>query len=200
MTEDEKRQYQNAWSRKRYRSRKEHGLCVDCGKEKAIDGNRLCASCRSKRNEYVRDSRIFYQSIGICPVCRKHSISGDEKVCLECAARRRTYPYNHSQKVKTRQKNHYAESKAKHICPSCGKPAAPGKVRCQMCLEKNREAAMARRGPQTLAAKWKEDNLCIRCGKPVRPGTSFCEEHYRKSLIACAMGREEQKNRRIYYR
>lgn len=40
--------------RRRYNKLKQNGICVRCGKEKAIEGAVLCEKCRDFTNDYRR--------------------------------------------------------------------------------------------------------------------------------------------------
>lgn len=75
----------------------------------------------------------------------------------------------------------YEWYKAHHICPSCGRrSAAPGRVRCEICL-----AVGANRGPhprdpgkyKELRERRKAEGKCIWCGKPLAADSKcFCKE------------------------
>ena len=83
---------------------------------------------------------------------------------------------------------YYNWYKSRGICVQCRRyDAAPGRVRCDVCLEYNAEAAMKRRSKmqsvsqaerhRKLREKRKEQGLCIWCGKPKSSYSSvFCVE------------------------
>lgn len=90
-------------------------------------------------------------------------------------------------------KEDYQNYKDNHVCPQCGmRKAAPGKVRCEICLAQNAKSAQRKRDSRTESEKealnmrrrtyfnnLKENRringLCIWCGKPVSKSSKcFC--------------------------
>ena len=77
--------YHNEWSKSTYQKRKEHGICVRCGKRKATEGMTTCALCRSKNNETRRirngtSNRSERTENGICYFC-DNPVKEGYKVC-----------------------------------------------------------------------------------------------------------------------
>lgn len=79
-------------SKKIYEERKENGICVKCGKRKAIKGLTFCIECRAK-SKRVKDkrwnndiNRSERPSYGMCYVCGK-KITSNEKLCDICLER-----------------------------------------------------------------------------------------------------------------
>ena len=79
-------------AKKRYAELKEKGLCVKCGKYKAVQGMTLCLSCRVKKNmtkdkrwnnDIPRNERNSY---GLCYVCAT-PLNKHEKLCDTCYER-----------------------------------------------------------------------------------------------------------------
>lgn len=142
-----------------YHERKSKGICVECGKNKAI-GKVLCEKCSEKRSQYVRGMAAFYRSLGICPNCHKERIYGDEYFCFECREKKRKqYEKDYArmkknpspkrkEKQKVYRKNHYEKCKQNGICPRCGRKTAYGYVRCPICREKNRIYKMLKRSEE----------------------------------------------------
>lgn len=57
---------------------------------------------------------------------------------------------------------YYAERKADGLCTQCGKPAIPGRSRCESCAENARAKARARMRRQRPA--WRKLGICTVCG------------------------------------
>ena len=188
------------YHRERRHYRITHGLCEDCGKAPPENGRTRCRACLDRRNKDRRDDRKFYKSIGICHVCKINPILGDESICPECSAKKKTYAENYvfsDETLKNRHmygKQYYQDCKARGICPTCGKrKAAPGRVRCEICLDKNaRKASLTR---NATSRDWREEHgLCGQCGKrPVAYGTKLCAECYAKSIENLKKARESPK-------
>ena len=71
--------------KERYRQRKEHGLCIKCGKP-AMTNKTLCKECAEKNKNKYREDREFFKTLGLCPKCGKNKLFGSEKTCPECLA------------------------------------------------------------------------------------------------------------------
>ena len=81
-------------AKKRYAERKASGICVKCGKHKALENKTLCLNCYLKKrkikdprwnNEVERSERPQY---GLCYVCAK-PLTGHHSLCDECLTRSR---------------------------------------------------------------------------------------------------------------
>lgn len=148
MTEEKsesRKKRQMELRKERYRMRKTSGICTMCGKNPAKADAFICEECSAKR----RDDREYFKEMGICPICRKNETYGDYSMCIECRCRQLEWNEKHRTVNRTGAREyqlmHYANCKKMGICPSCGRRAAPGKVRCRICLEKNREKAFLKR-------------------------------------------------------
>ena len=136
-------------SAKHYRQRKDSGVCVRCGKERAPGNKTHCPECLEKVREYDRKTRLFYKSIGICPMCRKDKLFGEEKSCPECRAKRKKYStFTEESKINNRRKQRelYKECIENGICTRCRKrKAVYNRKKCEICLEKDRVYQALRR-------------------------------------------------------
>ena len=135
--------------KEKYHFRKEQGLCVRCGKNKAEEGRVLCNNCKAKQSEYYNETRQFFKDLGLCTRCHKNRIFENETLCPECRARRMDYNEKfireNPEKVRATHGLVYRKRrerlKKQGLCTACGKrPAVEGKCRCQICLEKKRNA------------------------------------------------------------
>lgn len=80
----ELREKENARQKREYAERKEKGICIRCGKNKASDGRFTCLTCREKNN---KRKRLTYEKILVdrpnrCRYCNNDSAPG-YKVCEE---------------------------------------------------------------------------------------------------------------------
>lgn len=101
----------NERERERYDYLKSRGICVKCGREKALEKRILCLECREKHKEtnkarYERvknteeykvankvSSKAYYdkrKEMGLCPKCGKRKSKDSEyKLCYRCRSRAR---------------------------------------------------------------------------------------------------------------
>lgn len=96
----------------RYMYYKAHGICPECGQNKAVSGHVYCVSCAEAQ--------------AVCNMVRRARMTPEERA-LE------------HQKTRPRRLMLYQERKEAGLCVSCGKPSRPGKTRCMMCAEKMNE-------------------------------------------------------------
>ncbi len=165
--------------------RKALGLCPTCGKP--LDGNTYyCQECSSRRNQYRRDSRAFFESIGICPVCGKEKLFGNEKQCISCRekAYERRKPLTEEQKqrygrrFKTQQKELRQKRIEEGLCPRCGKrKIANGKKKCRICLDYDAEIHRKRYAKKPNVKNYRKENqLCYFCGNKIdRASGQICQ-------------------------
>lgn len=175
---------------KRYKQRRENGLCVNCGKPLDREGA-MCVECCALRAKQNRDRRKWYADAGICPRCGKYSLFGDEKTCPECRAKnteaRRKWVENCDkeklyERNKISYKKRYETLKANGICPMCGKrKPEKGFVTCGICLAKSRERRREKRGTFGRDKSY-ERGICYFCDNPVKPGYKVCEKHYEMNI------------------
>lgn len=128
---------------------KAHGICVNCGKERACHGLILCADCWEKNNIRSRkyyeknkekhkaqmreNGRKLYKERrekGLCTKCGKKAITG-KSLCLNCYAKKR-------RRKDKRWKNDIPRSErpAYGMCYICAKPLNKFEKICDECHEK----------------------------------------------------------------
>lgn len=100
--------------KKRYDKAKEIGLCCDCMKRKAVEGQVYCDVCRAKRKELGRiyrksknnnaldrSERVNY---GLCYTCGC-SLDRDGRICQKCADKMsKNLPTNHIKRYRKMKK------------------------------------------------------------------------------------------------
>ena len=88
------------YGKETYKWRKEHGICVDCGRNDAMDGKVRCAKCRAKvrrlylqhREEYISRAKTRIQrhlDEGLCISCGNKVDGNSRRHCLSCLEKRR---------------------------------------------------------------------------------------------------------------
>lgn len=169
-------------SKKTYEARKLQGICVRCGKVKAVHGKVMCAECAEKSRIDTREKREFMRNIGICPRCGKNKLFGNEKECPECAA----MMYESNRKSRERRnvyatdyyKKDIARLKIEGICRGCRKrKVAAGHTYCPICLAKKREQGRTYRRKKDNAIDRSERpnyGLCYTCGEPLDRDGRIC--------------------------
>lgn len=70
-------------TKEKYLKRKAEGICVACGREKAMPGHTLGEACSAKRKKTYKSLK----EQGICPVCRKNKTAKGFALCDECRAK-----------------------------------------------------------------------------------------------------------------
>lgn len=80
-------------NKKRVEKLKEQGMCVTCGKRKAVPGKTLCEICLMKKRDDYR-KRNGYQiprherkSYGLCYICGKELEDKNRNICKDCTER-----------------------------------------------------------------------------------------------------------------
>lgn len=70
------------WARKTYVERKSKGICVRCGKRRAINGETRCSICKGKdeTTRNIRDSHLSRFERGLCRWC-DNPVEKGFKVC-----------------------------------------------------------------------------------------------------------------------
>lgn len=117
--------------KEKYYARKQGGMCVQCGKTKAVSGKTKCESCTKKVNELNKEAYYFFKSISICPRCKKNKISNNGTLCEECKEKSRKYNMNRQEYFQSR----YNKFKENNLCPMCSNKAELGHVYCSNCLK-----------------------------------------------------------------
>ena len=161
-----------------YRSRKEKGLCVKCGKVPPRENKVMCAECAEKERKYENETRAFCRSVGICPVCQKNKLFGDERNCPECRAK--NYARNLKQPKTIRRINTtYYKRKKLGLCVKCGdKPPEYNKTMCKRCLIKEQNRAKDYRAKQAEIPRNERIayGLCYICGEKLDRYGSLCKK------------------------
>lgn len=146
----------------RYTLYAQHGICVDCGREKAAPNRKRCWECLCKNNE--------------SKATKRQTMTEEQKRLQK------------EQDCK-RHKERYARLKAAGICPRCGKrPAASGKTLCPFCAAINRRAAeKVRRAKGQLPEDMLGDGYhCATCGADVYK-RKLCDRCHANAMRAIAI-------------
>lgn len=146
---------------------KAHGICCQCGREKATKGRSYCLNCLDK----ISISGYKYRA------------TWSEEKKAEYLGRAAKY-----------HKRLYNERKATGICVDCGKKKAEeNRVRCGICLDKQRrrQEKIRRQNDNIIPrALYGVDGNCACCGGPVRgENEKCCERCYEKITKAGVKGR-----------
>lgn len=160
--------------RETYFWRKEHHICLRCGRKDAEPHKRMCAECAAKVAAYSlkqyhamdaaakkrrqeQKKRLVASRImrGLCRECGRKAVKGRTR-CLDCIVKdnRRARKRAEARRVKT----DFSEG----LCSYCNEPIVPGKKLCakhlaiaQRCIE------IARRARSMDKHTWREDNKWI---------------------------------------
>ena len=132
MRKPQKPQIKRSYDRDNYEWRKEHNLCVRCGKEEPEKGKLFCWRCIMAKRD---DRGIEYErriESGLCASCGK-PLDRTGAICEACRMRRQKNNALRRERIK-----------AAGLCPMCGKrPMFEGKS-CAICREKKREREQIR--------------------------------------------------------
>lgn len=167
----------NIYFRNRYLNLKEKGICVKCGKNKAVENKVRCLEC----SEYIKQEYAWYKSKGICPRCKSENVKKGYAVCWKCRLdlndlKAASYSRHHyeptelqKQKQNEQQKRLRIFRKENGLCVYCGKPKNNETyVSCKMCRVKQNEkrnlkAHLQGVVPQELRGR----EFCYHCCKPL---------------------------------
>lgn len=167
-----------------YDRRKGRSLCVECGKNAAMDNRVRCEPCLlkhrkrdNKRNakmrkpqvkrSYDRDTYEWRKAHNLCARCGNETPVKGKVFCWRCIMAKRD-----SRAVE------YVARIDRGLCSSCGKPLDREGAICEACRVRRKENNALRR------ARIKEAGLCPVCGKrPMFEGKS------------CAICREKKRER-----
>ena len=134
----------------------------------------------------------------------------DEKTCPECLARHNVYRSEHplsderraekNEKDRDYSKVLYKERKKAGVCTRCGKRnAASGRVKCQICLDKDSYAHRKIYFERPNIKEYRSVNhLCYYCGQPIdRLSGKICQSCYEKCK---ENGQKSVANKEHYWR
>ena len=146
------KEYNRQYARETRQFRREHGICTNCGREKAFHGKRLCPAClekeaertrgRKKSDEHkVREKERYYEhkQNGICVRCNRQATKGSI-YCLEHRIKARNASLRWA---KGNRNKGYADS---GLCVRCGERPEEGRNLCADCPEKQRKRIEYARG------------------------------------------------------
>lgn len=170
--------------------RRQQLLCIACGKTLNRDGT-LCIECNNAHNNYVRESRAWYQEHKICPRCNKEKLYNDEKVCLICSANaylttmrcRKNVGKEHYNKIHSEwSRKEYDKRINQGVCTRCGKRKADKDYKtCALCRDKNRK--YRRKNNKTINRNERYlQGLCYFCNNPIEPGYKVCSKHHNQNI------------------
>lgn len=159
------------------------GLCVNCGKDKPLEGRNVCAQCAQRRHDQTLARKTRLEKKNLCITCGRNERFGKLTRCADCIYREQTqYHRNRDEpEIKARAnastKRRHDRLKAAGLCVCCGKsPAIAGHSLCVSCNEKNNQRS--RQYKSRYRRKF-PPGTCCRCGKPpCKESQFFCEEHY----------------------
>lgn len=150
--------YKNPTLQKRF----DQGLCLNCGKNKPMEGLATCEVCRSKDNSGNRERYRSLKSQGLCTQCGKKP-AHNHTMCDECKIK---YTSETTNKKRIRS----------GLCLSCGGENNSGFLRCDACRAKLREEAK-----EKYKIK-KEHKVCRFCGLPSDGKGTTCKNCREKIL------------------
>ncbi len=171
--------------KQRYHDRKDAGICVLCGINKAEEGKTRCSECLQKE----KDKYNRRKELGICTKCGKETALIKSTLCYRCdelrAVReeRRVQCRTDEQKAE-RSKQSIAYKKARENkrtsegkCTECGKKLKD--KRFKTCLE-CRLRARRYNNQKYNAHHYAEIGLCMWCGKQPLEGRKMCADCLKK--------------------
>ena len=168
-----------AAERRRYRrqtaERKTRGVCIRCGRNRAVQDRSVCEACLTKRREAERKRYAAGKAAG--------KLYGGKPV----AAKRKS--------ARIASRNRRRVRLDANLCARCGRrPPVEGGATCGPC----REARQA--GERELYAARRAAGLCTRCGGPTTDRTATCAPC---AALEAERGRPERRNaaaRRRYWK
>lgn len=172
----------------------EQGLCTVCGKEKAVEGHRMCQSCLERRRRQTHEYTKRARTIGKCVRCRTNWALPHMRICLPCKMRSQEWQEQHAAEYTYEARKDYLKQKrerykAEGKCIMCGRRTDGEHTRCDMCRERQRISDKKRR------ERCKVEGRCIICGKPtdgVHTRCPECLEHHREVSIRYKHRKKEQ--------
>lgn len=101
-TEEQIREYNREYQRRRRAELKALGLCAHCGRNPIEEGRRkLCAACRARENENARARREYLRGRGLCLDCGREKARPGHYWCEACQKRatERNYKKTHPEEI-----------------------------------------------------------------------------------------------------
>jgi hypothetical protein len=86
-TEEQIREYNREYLRRRRTELKAQGLCVYCGLRPAVEGRVLCASCRDRARANTVARRTYLLGRGLCLDCGREKAVPGKRRCAACQQR-----------------------------------------------------------------------------------------------------------------
>ena len=146
----------------------------------------------------MTELKKWYIDNGICCYCGQEKAAKGRQLCLNCAdimsIRSMAYYEANKEELKAKMRDRahqrYRERKERGECIACGKPAKPGKTRCERCLAKDarRHIETARKQGALPRSMFGDGEHCSMCGKPV-DNSKLCPSCYEITLKNIAHAR-----------
>lgn len=135
----------------------DQGLCTRCGKNKAVEGHRMCPTCRDKSRKEVRESIKRARIVGKCVKCRTNWALPHMRICLPCKMWAAQWQEDHAERYTYQARKDYFKQKRERYksegrCIMCGRPTDGEHTRCDMCRERQSAADKRRRERKKLNA------------------------------------------------
>lgn len=211
----EEKEKRNALRRELYYTRKEQGICVDCGKNKTTNGKVRCDECaeririrrnRTHEHQYLKETYEWRKAHNMCVACGKERPLKNHTMCPECiykdTMRHIGIKFTDEQKQK---KNERAREKRKELiadgrCYMCGKKLVGTQYKsCPTCRDYKKKKEKERRERKGIFG-YNSYGRCYICGKPVVDEKKVCAEHLKRlqeSAKHASDCRERDENGRL---
>ena len=162
-----------------YLSRKEKGICVQCGQKPVVDTKIRCIECtnrgkessnrpehKSRAKESKNKLYLSRRELGLCERCGENPLH-TKHLCIEC-----------SKKYTKVTKQRRQKKKEDGICTVCGKNPLHTETLCVECNDRARKASIRSEEKKVAAG------LCGSCGEHPLHSNRLCVDCYDKSLAA----------------
>ena len=133
------RRANRAGDRRRRRTRREAGLCTDCGLRPPADGRSVCGTCREAQRAAERARYAARRAAGVCVRCAELAIAGTSRCARHAALEAERVSPERKSAVR---KKRYARRRARGVCVDCSVYAA-GAARCPACAHRSNTRAPA---------------------------------------------------------
>ena len=187
--------------RERYYWRKEHNICVSCGKNQAMENHTQCSECAEKGKKRSKENYNWFKQHGLYAACGKNPAERNRVYCYECNMKlsetKRKYwesrTVEQKKAISVYHKNWYNERKEKGICVRCGRSTNNnGKTKCNECLAKTNRQQKQKHIQAGIISQEERGNgiYCYRCCKPVEnKDEKLCESCKKKATENINKGR-----------